>query len=345
MNRSTPFLLCALFAALCSHAGAADRPAIVSATSPYPVIGSIERLDPALDAVLAADARIEQLAVGFRWSEGPVWLPKENAVVFSDVPANTAYRWREGGPIDIFLQPSDDTALVPGGKGEGSNGLVLDAAGRLLLCQHSDRRISRLNADGKTFTTLVDRYEGKRFNSPNDLCLDRTGNIFFTDPPYGLGQTGVSEIGFNGIYRLSTAGTVTLLSRELERPNGIAFAPDGKTLYVGNSDDARPVILVYSIREDGTAGPSRVFFDASALRAQGRKGALDGMKVDVHGNLWTTGPGGVLILSPAGRLLGSVLTGRATANCCFGGPQGHTLYLTANDRLCRVETKTTGHHW
>lgn len=318
-------------------------PLISSSPAPYPAFGTIERLDPALDELLAPGARMEKLAEGFTWSEGPVWMPREHRLVFSDVPKNTAYQWQEGAGAAVFLQPSGFTGLVPGPNlGEGSNGLTLDPAGRLLLCQHGDRRISRLNADGKSFTTLTDRFEGKRFNSPNDLCADRRGNIYFTDPPYGLGKVGVREIEFNGVYRLAVDGTLALISRELERPNGLALSPDEQTLYVASSDSARPVILAIPLRPDGTAGPGRVFFDITPLRVPGRPGSLDGLKVDVHGNVWTCGPGGILILSPAGKHLGSLLTGRATANCCFGGPDGRTFYITAKDTLCRIETLTKG---
>jgi gluconolactonase len=326
-----------------SFAAEAATPAIVSATAPYPAIGSVERLDSALDALLAPGVNMEKLAEGFSWSEGPVWLPREQRLFFSDVPRNTAYQWKEGAGATVFLQPSGYTGLVPGpNAGEGSNGLTLDRDGRLLLCQHGDRRISRLNDDGKTFTTLVDRFEGKRFSSPNDLCVDRHGNIYFTDPPYGLGKVGVQEIEFSGIYRRAPDGTVTLLNRELERPNGIALSPDEKTLYVDNTDEKRPVILAIPLQADGTAGASRVFFDTTALRVPGRPGSLDGMKVDVHGNVWATGPGGILIISAGGRHLGTLLTGRSTANCCFGGPDGSTFYITAQNTLCRIQTKTKG---
>ena len=338
-----PLGLACLASTLPSFAAAAAAPVIISATAPYPATGAVERLVPALDALIAPGVNMEKLAEGFTWSEGPVWQPREHRLIFSDVPRNLAYQWKEGAGATVFLQPSGYTGLVPGpNAGEGSNGLTLDREGRLLLCQHGDRRISRLNDDGKTFTTLVDRFGGKRFSSPNDLCVDRHGNIYFTDPPYGLGQVGVREIDFSGIYRRAPDGTVTLLNRELERPNGIALSPDEQTLYVGNTDEKRPVILAIPLAADGTAGASRVFFDSTALRVPGRPGSLDGLRVDVQGNLWTSGPGGILIISPAGKHLGSLLTGRSTANCCFGGPDGSTLYITSQNTLCRIQTKTKG---
>ncbi len=322
-----------------SGAGAAST--IVSLATPERLGDSVERLDPAMDRLVAPGAELEILATGFNWSEGPVWMPRENQLLFSDVPENIAYRWREGQGVDVILQPSGLTLPDEGSREPGSNGLALDAQGRLLLAQHGDRRLARLNDDGRTFTSLVERYEGKRFSSPNDLCLDRRGNIFFTDPPYGLGKAQKPEIEFSGVYRLGTDGTVALVSRELSRPNGIGLSPDERTLYVANSDGARPIIMAFDLDADGAAGPGRVFFDGTGLIARTkRSGMFDGFAVDERGNLWASGPGGVVILTPEGRHVGSLLTGRATANCCFGGPDGSTLYVTADDRLMRIATKT-----
>lgn len=328
-----------LLAMTLSVASAAEP--IRSFSAPYETFGEIERLDPALDRLLAADARMVKLAEGFNWSEGPVWMAKERQLIFSDVPENIAYRWREGQGIDIFLNPSGFTGDAYDGRERGSNGLATDLEGRLLLCQHGDRRIARLNSDGKTFSTVVDRFEGKRFNSPNDLIVTSDGTIFFTDPPYGMGPSTSVEIGFNGVYRATPDGKVTLITKELERPNGLALSPDGKTLYVGNSHGPRPIIMAFAIAADGTAGPGRVFFDASKLRDMGRRGALDGMAIDTQGNLWATGPGGVLIISPEGKHLGSLLTGQATGNCTFGD-DGKTLYVVADMFLVRIETLATG---
>lgn len=316
--------------------------AITSLPSPYPATGSIERLDPALDAVLSSDATIEKLAEGFNWSEGPVWIAGKKELLFSDVPENRVYRWKEGAGISVYLEPSGFTGEKYEGRERGSNGLTVNQQGQLALCQHGDRRVALLNADGKSFKTLVDRWEGKRFNSPNDLCFDRAGNLFFTDPPYGLPKDIPQETDFCGVYRLSTDGKLTLLSRELERPNGIALSVDEKTLYVANSHGPRPIIMAYALQADGSAGAGKVFWDSTDLISRTkRRGGMDGLKVDAKGNLWATGPGGVLIISPEGKHLGSILTGRATANCAFGG-DGHTLYITADEALLRVKTKTTG---
>ena len=316
---------------------------IASQTAPYPTLGSIERLDPALDALLAPDAKIEKLAEGFTWAEGPIWMAAKGSLLFSDVPENRVYRWKDGEGISVFLEPSGFTGTVYNGRERGSNGLTLDRQDRLVLCQHGDRRVARLAADGKTFETLADRTDGKRFSSPNDLCFDRAGNLFFTDPPYGLPSDVKQETEFNGVYRLSKDGKLTVISRELDRPNGLALSVDEQTLYVANSHGPRPVIMAYALRADGTAGPGRVFWDNTERIARTKRGgAPDGLKVDTNGNLWATGPGGVLIISPEGKHLGSILTGRATANCTFGDADGHTLYLTADHTLLRLKTKAKG---
>ena len=321
---------------LAACAFAAERP-----IPPFQM--SIERLDPAFDKIVAPDAKVEKLAEGFTWSEGPTWI--DRGVVFSDVPENIAYRWKEGLiKAEIFLNPSGLTTPTPGFREQGSNGLATDPQGRLILCQHGDRRIARLE-DGK-FVTLADRFEGKRFNSPNDLALRKNGDIYFTDPPYGLDKLNDSplkEIPFNGVYRLSNA-QVSLVTKELTFPNGIAFSPDEKILYVAVSDSKAPRLMAYDVKEDGSVGAGRVFFDAKPLSAQGRKGSCDGMKVDKDGNVWATGPGGVLVIAPNGKHLGSILTNQPTGNCCWG-EEGSTLFVTANMFLVRVKTLTKGAGW
>jgi gluconolactonase len=305
-------------------------------------IGRIERQDPRLDALVPRDAVIEVLAEGFRWSEGPVWDRAAGRLLFSDVPNNVVHAWSEKGGLSSFLKPSGYTGPEGGGGREpGANGLAFDAKGRLVLCQHGDRRISRLE-DGR-FVTLVDRFEGKRFNSPNDLVLGADGSIYFTDPPYGLTKTFDDpgrEIGWNGVYRLAPDGRVSVLAKDLRAPNGIGLSPDGGTLYVGQSDPDRPVVMAYDLAKDCTVSNGRVFFDTTPLRKNG-PGGPDGLKVDRDGNVFTTGPGGVVVVSPKGEYLGTIVTGIPTANLAFGD-DGSTLYLTANDRLCRVRTTTKG---
>lgn len=336
----------AVMSSLVAAGALSAAPAPITSTSaPYPkdAKSSIERLDPALDALIAADAVIENLGTGFNWSEGPVWVPAQGALLFSDVPENRVYRWKDGEGISVYLEPSGFTGTEYNGRERGSNGLTLDAAGRLMLCQHGDRRVARLAPDGKSFETIVDKIDGKRFSSPNDLCYDRAGNLFFTDPPYGLPSDVKQETAFNGVYRLGADGKLTVISQVLERPNGIALSPDEKILYVANSHGPNPIIMAFALAADGTAGPGKVFWDSTDLvNRTKRRGGLDGLKVDTQGNLWATGPGGVLILSPAGKHLGSILTGRATANCAFGDADHLTFYLTADEALLRVRTKAKG---
>lgn len=307
----------------------------------------IERLDPALDALLDAGVKVEVLASGFNWSEGPVWVREGAFLLFSDVPENVVYRWKEGEGAREWLKPSGYTGQTPRGGEPGSNGLALDPQGRLVLCQHGDRRIARLDAPlsapAPRFTSLADRYDGARFSSPNDLVYHSSGALYFTDPPYGL-EKGVDdparEIAFHGVYRRSPTGTVTLVTKEMTRPNGIAFSPDEKTLYVAQSDPTSPVWRAFEMQPDGTVGRSRVLFDGSGL-AKSRKGLPDGLKVDVSGHLFATGPGGVLILTPDGRHLGTILTGQATGNVAFG-EDGRSLFITADMHLMRVRLKTNG---
>jgi len=315
----------------------------VSTERPYPSIGTIERNDPRLDALVPRDALIERLATGFHWSEGPVWQRDQGQLLFSDVFENVVYRWKDGAGVGPFLRPSGYTGSGPREGEKGSNGLALDREGHLVLCQHGDRRVARLEKDGR-FTTLAERYEGQRLNSPNDLVFHSSGDLYFTDPPYGLPKQADDpgrELPFCGVYRLAKDGRLTLLTRELTRPNGIGLSPDEKTLYVAVSDPERPVWMAYSLKPDGTLGPGRVFFDATKLHKEGRKGLPDGLKVDQKGHLFATGPGGVLVFAPDGTHLGTIVTGEATANCAFGDG-GSTLYITADKHLCRIHLATRG---
>jgi len=342
-------LLLSVFAvAACRHA-----PFTVVSEPPYrkpdsfdptgsPTFGKIERKDPALNALIAPGTKIEKLAEGFDWSEGPIWIKEGGYLLFSDVPQNVIYRWKEGQGVKEFMKPSGYTGSIPRGGEPGSNGLTVDSQGRLTLCEHGDRRISRVEKSGQK-TTLADRYNGKRFNSPNDLVYHSNGDLYFTDPPYGLegkNQDPKKELQFNGVYRLKPSGELTLLTDKLSYPNGIAFSPDEKILYVAVSDPDRAIWMAYNVKEDGTIDEGRVFYDTTKL-VKGHKGLPDGMKVDQHGNLFATGPGGVFIFSPEGKHLGTINTGEATANCNWGG-DGTVLYITADMYLCRVVTKTRG---
>lgn len=310
----------------------------------HPFNGSIERLDPAFDKLIAKDAKIEKLAEWFVWSEGPTWF--QGAVVFSDVMENTAWRWKEGmKAAEVFLKPSGLTTNSPGFREPGSNGLNVDKSGRLLLAQHGDRRIARLEA-GK-FVTVADRYDGKKFNSPNDMAVRKSGEIYFTDPPYGLEgieKSPLRELPYAGVYRIGTDNKVSLITKDLNFPNGIGFSPDEKILYVAVSDSAATRVMAYDVNTDGTIKNGRVFWDAQSFAKAGAKGLCDGLKIDRDGNVWATGPGGVAVLSPAGKLLGRILTNEATGNCCWGD-DGSTLYITADMFLVRVKTLTKGANW
>ena len=303
--------------------------------------GTVLRNDPAMDDLVPVDAVVEKIADGFMFTEGPVWVPGEtDRLYFSDIPANTIYRWSESEGAVVFLQPVLADDADTGGTG-GSNGLALHPDGRLVLCEHGNRVVSAMALDGER-TSLADRYDGMKLNSPNDIVFHSSGAAFFTDPPYGLeGQDDSpnKEQAHNGIYRLDPDGTVTLLETGQTRPNGLGLSPDEKTLYVANSD-APPnrYWKKYAVNDDLTLGEGEMFFDASDMEAPG---APDGLAVDVDGNVFATGPGGVMVFSPDGRHLGTIAPAELPANTAFGG-DGSTLYMTARTGLYRVATNTRG---
>jgi gluconolactonase len=307
-------------------------------SEPLPTMGSIERLDPRLDAIVPADAVIEVLSEGHEWVEGPVWVPELQSILYSDIPNNAIYRWSEGEGASLWLQPAGYTGAVAREGESGSNGLALDVEGRLVLAQHGDRRIARMDAPWDApepnFETLAGEYEGMRFNSPNDVASRSNGDLYFTDPPYGLaGGDEPKELDFQGVYRLAADGTLTLLTDELSRPNGIAFSPDQSILYVANSDGQnQPVVMAYEIQPDGGIDEGRVFFESWG----------DGMAVDQQGNVYLTGPGGgVLIINADGEHLGTLLAPPRTSNATFG-EDGSTLFITANTHLVRIRLNVKG---
>jgi gluconolactonase len=304
----------------------------------------IERLDPGLDALVPADAALERLVEGLDWSEGPAWRKSGGYLVFSDIPKNTIHRWKEGEGLSIFLRPAGYIRNDPAGHELGTNGLVFDSQDRLVMADHGNRQIARLDESNFTRTTLADRFEGKRLNSPNDLVIHSNGDIYFTDPPYGLrdlNQNPAKELDFNGVYRLTAAGELSVVTRELTFPNGIALAPDERALYVAVSDPDNPVWMAYDVAADGSVSGGRVLFDGSELMRQGKRGVPDGLTVDSRGNLFATGPGGLLVISPEGRHLGTIATGQATSNAVFGD-DGSSLYMTADMEIIRVRTTTRG---
>jgi gluconolactonase len=331
---------------------ASFAPLCAQDTLNFPTLGEIVRNDPALDKILPPTATLAVLSSGFAWSEGPVWVsekghPHGGHLLFSDIPNNRVVRWDEGIGAKTWLQPSGYTGAAEYGGEPGCNGLLLDEKGQLISCEHGDRRLSLLTANGGK-RTLVDHYEGKRLNSPNDACLGADGKtIYFTDPPYGLPkrwEDPLRELDFCGVYRLAPDGKLTLLTKEMTRPNGIAFSPDFKTLYVAQSDPEAAIWKAFPVKEDGTLGESRVVHDATQAVKDGLPGLPDGLKVDKDGNLWATGPGGVYIMTPEGKLLGRISTGERTANCAWGG-DGSVLYVTADMYLCRIQTTTKGAGW
>ncbi|WNJ21605.1 SMP-30/gluconolactonase/LRE family protein [Pontibacter sp. G13] len=314
-----------------------------AAEAPAEIAPSVVRKSDALDALVPADAQVEILAEGFKWSEGPVWVPALDAVLFTDVPNNKIHKWSESDGLTLYLEPSGYTG-PDSNYNQGGNGLLLDAEGRLVICQHGDRRVAIMDAPldqpAPNFITLADLYDGKRFNSPNDLVFAKNGDMYFTDPPYGLpkqDENPSKEIDFSGVFRRDTEGKVHLVTPKLTRPNGIVLSLDESILYVNNSDRENPVTMAYDLDESGAITGGKVFFDYSEWSGQpDYKGAPDGIRVHPTGNIFSTGPGGVWVFSAAGEPLGLIRTERrGIANLCFGN-DGQYLYITAADALMRV---------
>ena len=328
--RKISTILCLISIVGCSQDEAAESEIIDNA-------GTIERLDPRLDALIPLDANIQKLASGFTFTEGPVWDKRSDVLYFSDVRDNTIYSWSEDEGVNVFIQPvfAEETDH----PSVGSNGLTLDREGRLILMEHGYRRVSRLEANGER-TTLIDNYRGNRLNSPNDVAWHTNGWLYFTDPPYGmpgLENDPARELNYNGIYRLSPEGEIQLLERNQTRPNGLVFSPDEETLYVANSDAENKVWYAYTVIH-GIIGNSRIFYD---VNDQSSEGAADGMKVDTEGNLFATGPGGVWVFDPDGTHLGTIKPDEVPANVAWGD-DGSTLYMTARTGLYRVKLSTSG---
>jgi gluconolactonase len=300
----------------------------------------VDRLDPALDAIVPRDARIEKLADRFLFVEGPVWVP-DGYLLFSDPNANTIYRWSETDGLSVYRAKSGYAGIDVGEYGQpGSNGLTLDAEGRLTIAEHGRRRIARLERNG-VVTLLADRYEGRRLNSPNDLVYRSDGALYFTDPPFGLPRffdDPRKELPTSGVFLLKD-GRLRRVADELTGPNGIAFSPDERFLYVSNWDAKRKVVLRYAVAADGTLTSPSVFFDVTSLPGDE---ALDGVKVDVEGNVYVSAPGGVFVLSADGRHLGTIRVDERPANFAWGDADGRTLYMTAHTGLYRIRLGISG---
>ena len=323
-----------------------------AASAKHKSIGTIERIDPALDNIISPNAKIEVIAEGFDWSEGPVWIESRKMLLFSDVPQNIVYKWTEekarlndsfGQGKEIYLTPSGYTDSIKRSGEMGSNGLVLDPNGKLVLCQHGNRQMARMNAsfdDPKPlFISIANNYNGKKFNSPNDAVYNSAGELFFTDPPYGLEKQlddPKKEIPFQGVYKVKKNSEVILLVDSLTRPNGIAFMPGEKALIVANSDPAKPFWYAFDVDNDKLTN-GRIFYSAAGYDSSA-KGLPDGMKIDKNGNVFATGPGGVWIFNKNGKLLGKIKLNDATSNCAFS-PDQKTLYVTNDMNVLRIKMR------
>lgn len=306
-------------------------------------IGFIERLDPALDQIITADATIEILGEGYTWSEGPVWVEKEKMLLFSDVPENIVYKWTEEKGIEPYLTPSGFTGDSTRSRERGANGLILHNDS-LFLCQHGNRQVAKMNASlshpKPEYITIAGAYNGKRLSSPNDAAFRNNGDLFFNDPPYGLADQDEDvekETPVNGVYKVSPHGVVSLLVDSLTRPNGIAFMPDGNKFLVANSDPAKAIWYQFELDEKDSVKSASIFYDATSQVAI-EKGLPDGFKIDSRGNVYATGPGGVWIFNPQGNVLGKIKLPEASANCALSADE-KTLYITADMYLLRVKLR------
>ena len=309
----------------------------------YPVIGRIERIDPSLDKLILPGAKIEVITDGLDWSEGPLWIEKYKMLIFSDVPQNIIYKWTEAKGKETYLTPSGYTETAKRGGETGSNGLTLDNNGHLILAQHGNRQIALMNAPldkpSANFTTIANKYQEKKFNSPNDVIVSRNGELFFTDPPYGLEKNMTDpkkEIPFQGVYKVKKNGEVILLTDSITRPNGILLLNNEKKLLVANSDPAKPNWYVFDIIGDRLAN-GKIFY-STAGGEKGLKGLPDGMKVDRSGNLFASGPGGIWIFNPAGKLIGKIRVSDPVSNCALSGDE-KTLYITNDMYVLRVQMR------
>lgn len=333
------------------NAGNGDSQAGASSAS-MPL--KVDRLDPAIDRIIPAGARLERVSTGYQWIEGPVWA--QGSLYFAEIYSNSIRKWTPGVGASIFLQPSGYKGAAPyGGREPGSNGMTLDARGRLTVAGHAQRDIYRFEtlSPTATITILADRYQGKRLNSPNDLVYRSDGSLYFTDPPYGLRTQNDSdprkELKLNGVYRIPNAlrqkpgappdrAALQLLISDLPRPNGIAFSPDEKYLYVDNSQPKKQWWR-YRVLSDGKVADPTLLYDATSDPGMG---GPDGMKVDEQGNIYSAGPGGIWILSPEGKHLGTIVMPERTANVAWGPPGRKTLYILATTSIYRVRLNVPG---
>lgn len=313
---------------------------ILDSLKRYPTIGYLEKFDSDFDKVVPPHTKIEVIATGHTWTEGPVWIPSQQCLVYSDVPRNIAYKWTPVDGKEEYLNPSGYTGAKPRKGGKGSNGLAIDNAGKLILCRSGDREVARLAVSVArpvpVYQTLANQFEGKKFNSPNDVIVDKQGNIFFTDPSFGLDKDdpNAKEMDFEGVFRISPKGDVALMTKNWPTPNGVGVSPDGTTLYVANSNPAKLIAL--DLAEDGTSSNERVIFDATKLWEKSvAKQRPDGMAINSDGIIFLAGPDGVLVLTPEGKHLGSIKTDKKTSNCTLNEDET-VLYVTCDDYVLRV---------
>jgi gluconolactonase len=311
--------------------------------STYKTIGEIERLDPSLDSIISPNAKPEIIAEGMDWSEGPLWIEKNKMLLFSDVPRDTIFKWTEEKGKEVYLTPSGYTDTAKRGGEMGSNGLTLDNDGNLILCQCGNRQIARMDAPldqpAVKYTSLANSYNGKKFNSPNDVICNSKGEIFFTDPPYGLEKNmedPKKEMPFQGVYKIKKNGEVILLLDSITRPNGILLLPGEKTLLIANSDPAKPNWYAYDISGDSLTN-GRIFYTTAGSDKK-LKGLPDGMKVDKAGNLFASGPGGIWIFNNSGKLAGKIKVPDAASNCSLSGDE-KTLYITNDGYVLRLKMR------
>jgi gluconolactonase len=314
--------------------------------------GEIVKVDPGLSALIAGDARVEKVADGFGFVEGPVWVHNGNSgyLLFSDIPANVIRKWSPDGKVSVFLEKSGFTGAdasdvgykLNNGHAEvtliGSNGITVDKQGSVVYCQHGNGAVERLEKDGKR-TVLASKYDGKRLNSPNDLVYKSDGALYFTDPPFGfrkVGEDPKKELPYEGVYRLAD-GKLQLVYKDFKAPNGIAFTPDEKYLYI--NDSASKTYWKFPVKSDGTLGEGKLFFDMSSSKDAG---VPDGMKIDQQGNIYGVGPGGIWILTPEGKHLGTIKFPEQPANLAWGDADGKTLYVTATTGLYRIHVNIPG---
>ena len=340
MRKKCILILSCLIVVACSSKKATDTKGDLgeSEFTPY-----IEEYDQELSIVLDPASKVETIVSGFDWSEGPLWIDGLG-LIFSDIPPNKIFLWTENNGTKLYLSPSGYTSDVVRSGEVGSNGLLLDPENRLILCQHGDRRIARMKADLHTpkpeFETIVDNYQGKKLNSPNDACFNSKGDLYFTDPPYGLEYNvddPLKELDFQGVYRYDNDGNLTLITNDLTRPNGIALTPNEQALIVANSDPENAIWMKYFLGEDGLIKSKELFYDATSDVGK-FAGLPDGLKIDDQGYVYASGPGGIWIFTHAGKVLGKILTGQATSNCAMDS-NGDYLYITADMYVMRVKLK------